>query len=122
MAKRWTSLPPELRLQILEAVAKSYEHRLSTPFRRASYATVCREWQAFFEAENFRYLVLNPKRVHELDARGIVAGRNRRRIDYIAVYGLWWSWRSMVVMSATNLRRRKPFRGKPPFAFDRIHV
>ena len=44
----WASLPPELRLAILELLT---QHRVL-----ASYATVSKEWQAFIERQNFRRL------------------------------------------------------------------
>ncbi|KAF9876388.1 hypothetical protein CkaCkLH20_06331 [Colletotrichum karsti] len=51
---RWTSLPPEIRLMILEQL-----QRTKFPEQRTvSWCSVSSEWQAFFEKQNFRSLKL----------------------------------------------------------------
>lgn len=63
-------LPLELRQAILEYITagaaaadgdKTHAH--------ASYATVCQEWQAFFERDHFKRLVLSPLCIRDLDKR-----------------------------------------------------
>ena len=55
----WTSLPAEIRLMILEAIARQ-KHQSC-----ASLATVCQEWQFFFEKQNFRRLRIGTFCLHE---------------------------------------------------------
>ncbi|KAK3365884.1 hypothetical protein B0T24DRAFT_670050 [Lasiosphaeria ovina] len=51
----WAVLPAELRLMILKIVADDFTFR-SDKKARAGYATVCQEWQYFFEPFNFEHL------------------------------------------------------------------
>lgn len=62
----WISLPAEIRCMTLKYVAKNYKFDSAKPYLRAGYATVCREWQAVFEEENFEKLHLNQDRVYGL--------------------------------------------------------
>lgn len=61
---QWTSLPPEIRLEIWERLAGDYDYNpVNSRFAAekdefATYAAVCREWQAFFESRLYRSLVL----------------------------------------------------------------
>lgn len=80
MMARWGKLPPELRLMVFEEVVLDYEHKRQ-PYAYSVYASVEREWQLFFEGENFRRLTLRPSCLGRFDE--IVRGRKRRRLDDI---------------------------------------
>ncbi|OAA52027.1 hypothetical protein NOR_00620 [Metarhizium rileyi] len=68
----WLSLPPEVRLQILDLVRQNgRRHRL------ALYATVCSEWQDFFEKMTFRHLLVDDTSLQ--DFARIMDGKNTRR-------------------------------------------
>lgn len=67
----WNSLPPELRLMILELLG----HKLS------SHAPVCRVWQDFIEEKTFRRLRLEMSRLDEFEA--IVVGRRRQLVKHL---------------------------------------
>ncbi|KAK2765372.1 hypothetical protein FQN54_008218 [Arachnomyces sp. PD_36] len=57
----WDHLPPEIQLMILETLAQDSRSDI-TGSRKvcfASYATVCKEWQAVFERRNFQRLTLD---------------------------------------------------------------
>lgn len=56
----WVSLPPELRLEILEEISRQKYHGW------ASCAAVCKEWQAYLEPKNFQRLQLQTSCVEEL--------------------------------------------------------
>lgn len=79
----WASLPAEVRQLILGFVClpKSGEqcNILGYP-KVARFASVCLEWQAFFEARTFRRLVLNPGSVDEFNA---IIKRDDIRLAYI---------------------------------------
>ncbi|KAK8925610.1 hypothetical protein VCV18_006040 [Metarhizium anisopliae] len=82
----WLDLPPELRFEILNLVSQGDGNdRLDfyggeRPDRLASYATVCSEWQSFFEKMTFRHLLVDDTAVQEF-AR-IMSGKNARRTTY----------------------------------------
>lgn len=79
----WASLPAEVRQMILKFVCLPDSggqcNGMSYP-TVAQYASVCLEWQIFFEARTFRRLVLNPASVEEFDA---VVRRDDVRLAYI---------------------------------------
>ncbi|KAK0727211.1 hypothetical protein B0T26DRAFT_799282 [Lasiosphaeria miniovina] len=80
----WGVLPAELRLMILEIVADDFTFR-SDKKARAGYATVCREWQYFFEPFNFEHLVFDQTRINQF-ARHVGNGeaeRAMRRQTYV---------------------------------------
>ncbi|KAI0101813.1 hypothetical protein GGR51DRAFT_550752 [Nemania sp. FL0031] len=74
----WKELPLEIRIMILEKVAEGYSFT-SEPYARAGYARVCREWQPFFERQNFQRLVLDQERLSEFE---LVMNTCQRR-DYL---------------------------------------
>ncbi|KAI8626437.1 hypothetical protein F5Y19DRAFT_478553 [Xylariaceae sp. FL1651] len=58
---RWSSLPPEVRLMILEIVvthSRKYH-------QQSACAAVCREWQYFFEKHIFHRIILHQSDIHE---------------------------------------------------------
>ncbi|KAL7945115.1 hypothetical protein V8C42DRAFT_324607 [Trichoderma barbatum] len=58
---RWSRLPEEMRLQVLETLAQDPSHSVidsGGKYGLANYALVCRSWQSIFEKANFRRLVL----------------------------------------------------------------
>jgi hypothetical protein len=58
-AIKWLDVQPELRNMILEAViSASFTSTDEEPVRLAPLASVCKEWQAFFEHHIFRRLVI----------------------------------------------------------------
>lgn len=82
-ATLWASLPAEVRQLILDFVClpksvKSF-NILGYP-KVARLASVCLEWQAFFEAHTFRRLVLNPGSLDEFEA---IIRRDDIRLAYI---------------------------------------
>ncbi|UKZ68383.1 uncharacterized protein TrAtP1_009422 [Trichoderma atroviride] len=79
----WASMPAEVRQLILGFVClpKPGERCNSLGFPKvARFASVCLEWQAFFEARLFRRLVLNPDSVDAFDA---IVRRDDVRLGYI---------------------------------------
>lgn len=57
----WDDLPPELRLMIWKILAGDVRKSKNLrQHRRTGYATVCRQWQAYFDRFNLRQLVLSP--------------------------------------------------------------
>lgn len=73
---RWMDLPNEIQHSIFQAVAVD-SRRSNPPERRlSSFATVCRNWQWYFEQENFRQLILTSARLATLDTNV----RHRRNI------------------------------------------
>ncbi|EHK19190.1 uncharacterized protein TRIVIDRAFT_49485 [Trichoderma virens Gv29-8] len=52
---RWSRLPEEMRLQVLETLAQDPLHGT---YDLTNYALVCKSWQSIFERANFRRLVL----------------------------------------------------------------
>ncbi|KAK0725263.1 hypothetical protein B0H67DRAFT_126000 [Lasiosphaeris hirsuta] len=88
----WHDLPTELRLMIFEAFiddCKTTEPpfgrldgpKANTAIKTATYASVNREWQAFFEARHFWHIVLTPERL--LEFGNIVQGSRRRLVGHI---------------------------------------
>ncbi|TVY56604.1 hypothetical protein LCER1_G001741 [Lachnellula cervina] len=72
----WSKLPAEVSLMILDKVIEDYKFQPSIPYLRAGYATVCQEWQPVFEQQNFRRLVLDYDRIHNLEN---FTAKNHRR-------------------------------------------
>lgn len=79
----WASTPLEIRQLILGFVCLprpgEYCNNLGYP-KVARFASVCSEWQAFFEVRTFRRLVLNP---NSLDDFGAIIRRKGVRLGYI---------------------------------------
>lgn len=79
----WASLPVEIRQIILDLVdsplSRTRDDRLGSP-KLARFATVCWEWQAFFEARTFRRLVLDPDSLEDF---GAIIRRHDSRLGYI---------------------------------------
>ena len=77
----WLNLPPEMRFKILNLVSQDYRdnRRASSPrdHRLALYATVCSEWQYFFEKINFRHLSVDNTTLE--DFARITSGKNTHR-------------------------------------------
>ncbi|KAB5511730.1 hypothetical protein GE09DRAFT_1267827 [Coniochaeta sp. 2T2.1] len=73
---RWLALPPEIRIMVLALVEKDHCFR-TEPYARAGYASVTREWQAYFEPLNFHRLVVDQDRLGEL--KRITSGGYRHR-------------------------------------------
>jgi hypothetical protein len=64
----WNSLPLELRLEIFNYLCYStHTYRPENRYALAGYASVCREWQDFFEPITFSRLLLDQSRIAELD-------------------------------------------------------
>ena len=90
MASSWRSLPPEIRLLILECIIPRYgleETTTDRGFPPASLlATVCKEWQNFFERRTFRRMDL---RATDLQAFSkTVLGENAIRLNYMSSVSL----------------------------------
>ncbi|KAK4193354.1 hypothetical protein QBC35DRAFT_519484 [Podospora australis] len=86
----WMSLPPEIRLMILEAIAQQKHPGW------ASFVSVCKEWQLLIENQNFRRLKLQAPCLEDLESIFRQSRRRRRLIQHI-----WldvelpeYSWRS----------------------------
>lgn len=82
-ATSWASLPVEVRQMILSLMGSPnsgarYDSRGSK--KVAPLATVCWEWQVFFEACTFRRLVLDAESLSEFDA---IVRRHDARLGYI---------------------------------------
>lgn len=73
---RWSNLPPEVQLEVIELLSRTYRSRgqsfLSTQEKRnsttsssehrlANYASVCRHWNAFFQKLLFHSLIIRPQ-------------------------------------------------------------
>ncbi|KAL7927153.1 hypothetical protein ACQKWADRAFT_279674 [Trichoderma austrokoningii] len=55
MRSKWSMLPEELRLKVLENLAQSSSEKHGL----TKYALVCKSWQSIFEKENFRSLTID---------------------------------------------------------------
>lgn len=64
---KWIDLPGETRITILDLLAAGIRDKDKSGHPRALYASVCREWQAFFENINFRHLILSSDCVFDID-------------------------------------------------------
>ena len=62
----WRQLPAEIRRMIYEFVEKNHNYK-TEPLARAGYASVCREWQCFFEPLNFQRLVVDQDGLNNFD-------------------------------------------------------
>ena len=82
-AASWASLPLEVRQMVLSLVGFPISGRqysgLGSP-KVARFATVCWEWQVFFETCTFQRLVLDPDSLGEFDA---IVRRQDIRLGYI---------------------------------------
>ncbi|KAH7328036.1 hypothetical protein B0I35DRAFT_506579 [Stachybotrys elegans] len=81
-AGSWASLPSEVRQTILGLVSSSVseKHHNSLDQKAATLATVCWEWQSFFEALIFRRLVVDPDSLGDFD---VIIRRRDIRLGYI---------------------------------------
>jgi len=70
---------------IFDAVLHDHNPKLHL-HARANYASVCREWQPYFERRTFSQLVLRPSCLPEFQQ--LTAGKNKRRLDYLG--RLWF--------------------------------
>ncbi|KAK2047443.1 hypothetical protein LZ31DRAFT_609542 [Colletotrichum somersetense] len=76
-ALKWTSLPAEIRLMILSAIA----HQKNTGW--ASFASVCTEWQHALEKANFYKLKLGVSCLE--DFKSLISPRKRDIIHHICL-------------------------------------
>lgn len=86
MSTAWVKIPPEVRLSILEEIVAGYPAGYAAKQRHnytklAQYATVSREWQAFFEGITFRNFVIDPSNLPIF--KDILHGENARRLRHI---------------------------------------
>lgn len=82
-ATPWASLPVEVRQMIFSLVSSPISeerYRGLRSSKMARFATVCREWQVFFETCIFRRLVLGPNTLDNFDT---IIRRNDTRLGYI---------------------------------------
>lgn len=82
-ATSWISLPIEVRQMILSLVGlpiSGGRYNSLGSVKVARFATVCLEWQVFFEACTFRRLVLDPDSLSEFDA---IIRRHDTRLGYV---------------------------------------
>ena len=85
--RRWISLPPEIRLLILESIVIQSTNSDATTSdgvqgpRIAPCASVCHEWQCFFERLTFKRLALDYISLPKFAAA--VKGKNIARLKYI---------------------------------------
>ncbi|CAG9983390.1 unnamed protein product, partial [Clonostachys byssicola] len=79
----WASLPTEIRQQILSHIGLPIlweRNSNQRPPRVARFATICREWQVFFETCTFRRLVLD---THALKLFDLIIRRDSTRLRYM---------------------------------------
>ncbi|RFN50636.1 hypothetical protein FIE12Z_5080 [Fusarium flagelliforme] len=85
MASSWKSLPPEIRLLVLEYIIPRYgleETTIVRGFPPASLlATVCKEWQGFFEKETFLKMDLEATDLYTFSRT--ILGENVIRLNYM---------------------------------------
>ncbi|KAL7961169.1 hypothetical protein V8C34DRAFT_274891 [Trichoderma compactum] len=80
---RWSRLPEEMRLQVLETLAQDPRHNVvDGTYGLTNYALVCRAWQSIFEKANFRRLVLCQT---DLDALDKIPKRCRPHVRHICL-------------------------------------
>ncbi|PNP55233.1 hypothetical protein THARTR1_04375 [Trichoderma harzianum] len=80
---RWSRLPEEMRLQVLETLAQDPRHNVvDGTYGLTNYALVCRAWQSIFEKANFRRLVLSQT---DLDALDKIPKRCRPYVGHICL-------------------------------------
>ncbi|KAH6987797.1 hypothetical protein BKA56DRAFT_713874 [Ilyonectria sp. MPI-CAGE-AT-0026] len=81
----WCSLPPEIRVLVLQCLIPRYGQPKTTTRRRFGkapcLATVSREWQCFFEKEAFRLMAIKSSDLSEFAK--VVREKNAIRLDYI---------------------------------------
>lgn len=84
----WLKLPPEIRFKILDLVSQDgpafqdrREPRDSRDHRLGLYATVCSEWQWFFEKITFRHLLVDDTALEDFGR--ITSGKNTRRTSNV---------------------------------------
>ncbi|OIW34339.1 hypothetical protein CONLIGDRAFT_638710 [Coniochaeta ligniaria NRRL 30616] len=78
----WNIFPKEIQLQILKHVAEGHD-RPPRRLGRGLYASVCKEWQDFFEPYTFRRLVLRPSRLPQFQ-RTVSGDRGLLRLSYLS--------------------------------------
>lgn len=79
----WELLPGELRLIILEMLARDPASENETEFSRCpltQYSLVCRDWQIFFERYLYRHLTLDRTSLRDF---GQIVRRQRRFVEHI---------------------------------------
>lgn len=76
----WLQLPAELRIMVLDLLRESVGN--NTTYEKSALATVSREWQDYFEQENFKRLIL-----HQNDLKKFRTVMNKRRAPFIT-----WIW------------------------------
>jgi hypothetical protein len=74
----WASLPAELRLMVLSHLI---DDDTKAPYTNSLLATVCREWQWFFEKRNFRELVLSQRHLNDFDR--LLKRKHSYRLAYV---------------------------------------
>ncbi|KAH0530026.1 hypothetical protein TsFJ059_004704 [Trichoderma semiorbis] len=92
---RWSRLPEEMRLQVLETLAQDPRHNVvDGTYGLTNYVLVCRAWQKIFERANFRRIVLSQA---DLDALEKIPKRCKPYVRHICLrieineYRLWGS-------------------------------
>ncbi|KAK3372166.1 hypothetical protein B0H63DRAFT_289401 [Podospora didyma] len=81
----WSIFPRDIKLQILDLVAQDHyklEPSKRVDDRTAGYATVCKEWQEFFEKKNFELIDIS-RGSRLLKFKDIVQGPRRRYVKHI---------------------------------------
>ncbi|OIW24609.1 hypothetical protein CONLIGDRAFT_685569 [Coniochaeta ligniaria NRRL 30616] len=80
----WNDLPPELRFMIWKVLAgDARKSKNMQQHQRTGYATVCRQWRAYFEKLNFRHLTLSPACIFDLNDR--VSRYSRLMVQHICL-------------------------------------
>ncbi|KAJ4862396.1 hypothetical protein T069G_03350 [Trichoderma breve] len=80
---RWSRLPEEMRLQVLETLAQDPRHNVvDGTYGLTNYVLVCRAWQKIFEKANFRRLVLSQA---DLDALEKIPKRCKPYVRHICL-------------------------------------
>ncbi|KAL7906163.1 hypothetical protein GGI35DRAFT_458923 [Trichoderma velutinum] len=98
---RWSRLPEEMRLQVLETLAQDPRHNAADgTYGLTNYALVCKAWQSIFEKANFRRLVLCQA---DLDALAKIPKRCKPYVRHICLrieiheYRPWGRFEPMVI-------------------------
>lgn len=84
MASQWSILPREIRLEIFEALVqgpgRTRNGNTSTKTGLSRYASVCKEWQAFFEKRIYGRLTLTSSCLEDFN---LVVRRQRGLVEHI---------------------------------------
>lgn len=79
----WYQLPPEIRNMILHEICEVRNRKTTGKVQRlAGYATVCLEWQRFFEPVNFRRVTLDYDGL-ETFSEMVKESQRTHRLNYI---------------------------------------